>query len=426
MKAATRAILVLLLSPGPCSAEETLRQAWAIALSQNTTLQGARLEADALRSESDAVYSERLPAVSMRTGYLARTAQPGFKGMQPGVGAFAFPSAQQGAACYSAQATAPLWTAGRIERSIASAESRYSAGTAEVRWDEMRLRLEVAEAYVAVLRAEAWQAAAEQGLVAAGAEANNVAGRAAQQRASKSDVLASGVALAEAEHRARSSRSAMVSAIAAYNRLLGRPPHFVCRPVFPALPLLGVSLDQLTQDAAAARPDVQSLQATFDALKHESVRWHASMYPQVNAELGYAFEENEFQSQPGIGMAGVFVDWNVFDAGCRRHKSEAASGRAAATLAALRDLQSQIAVEVLRAWNERSDAIGAELVASAELAYAAELDRSNRQRSENGAATASQSLASCSALAEAQARHLEACTGRVLAELRLRYAAGTL
>ncbi|QDV75099.1 TolC family protein [Botrimarina mediterranea] len=426
MKAATRAILVILVSLGPCPAEETLPQAWGIAISQNPSLHGARLEAGALRQESEAVASGQWPAVSMRTGYLARTAQPGFRGSQPGVGVFAFPSAQQNAATYSAQLTAPLWTAGRIENSVASTESRYLAGAAGVRWEEMQLRLKVAEAYMAILCADAWQAAAEQALVAAQAESDNAVGRAAQQRASKTDVLAARVALEEAKHRANTSENAATAALAEYNQLLGRPPNFDCRPAFPALPLLGLSRDQMLQRAIAVRPDVRALQATFDSLKRESDSWRAAMYPQVNAELGYAFEDNDFQTRPGIGVAGVFVDWNVFDAGSRRHKSEAASGRAAATLAALRDLQSQIAVEVLRAWNSRSDAISAERAAAAGLDYAFELDRSIQQRCMTGAAMSSETIASRSSLAEARARYLEACTNRVLAELRLRYAAGML
>lgn len=428
MRSAALAIVVTVLAACACRGEETLVDAWRLAVARNSGLEASRLRTGAIWEDAQAAASERSPTASLRTGYLLRSSQPSFRGSQPGLSPtpISIPFAEQNAAKVSALAVAPIWTAGRLESSVAAANFRHSASAKSTRWAEMDLCMAVAEAYVAVLQAKASLSAAEQLLQCAESKATDVAQRGRQSRATDSEVLGSRLALAEALHETRKAENAVVTACAGYNQLLGRPTDFPVEAVEPVIPLLGESLEQLTQLAIDSRPDVQELQESARAHENDAAGWRASALPQLSAEAGFDYEENRFQSPQGIGTAGVYVDWNAFDAGKNRRKSSAASTRACAARAELKDLQSQIALEVLQAWRQRDDALGAERVAAQSLEYAEERDRSITQHRSQGVATESAALESGSAVVEARARYLYARTNRVLSQVRLRFVAGLL
>jgi outer membrane protein TolC len=66
---------------------------------------------------------------------------------------FQIPILQRNGAVYSATATLPIYTGGRIEHGIAAASSSLQATKLDEATYEQNLKLRVAEAYVNVLRA---------------------------------------------------------------------------------------------------------------------------------------------------------------------------------------------------------------------------------------------------------------------------------
>lgn len=423
------AILVVFVMPWTGLAVETLEDAWRVALANNDGLAVMRYESDAACYEAQAAAAKLSPTASVRTGYRFRSKAPAFQGSQPALGysSFQLPYAQQQAANFSVKATVPIWTGGRIENSVASACSAHKASVEASRWGEMQLLMAVAEAYVAVLQSQAACTAATQILQSAESQQLDTIERARQRRATDRHVLASRVAVMEARQRVVSTCNHRLNAIAAYNQLLGRPlSHHAAVDEPFAPPIQGSSLEDLTQTAMAARPDIHEIRRSIRVHEHDAAGWRAAAKPQVSAEVAYDFEENRYQSPEGLATAGVVVDWNVLDAGKRRRLSAASAKQAASMRAALRERQSQVALEVLHAWNGRSEAISAEHVATDALALAVEHERSVAQRAAQGLAVSADALAAKAALVEARALTVYARTNRVLAHVRLQFAAGKL
>lgn len=428
MRSVALTTLLLAAAAAPGGAVETLDDAWAVAVVNNAALTASRLRSEAARCDALAAASERLPSASLRSGYTHRSSEPSFLGSQPALGApsFALPFAQRNAASFSAQATTPLWTGGRIENSVAAATCRHAASQEGARWAEMQLRMAVAQAYIDVLQRQATLSAASELHASAQAEAADVAEQARQRRATDTQVMASRVAALRAEQQVRVARHALSSGEAAYNWLLGRPPRAPVELAEPNVVPWDKPLEEITAIATANRPDLAEARRTVQAYQRDAAGWRAARLPQVSAEVGFDYEQNRFQSPEGIGSAGVFVDWKVLDGGGRRRRSSAAAHQASAARAALQDLEAEIAVEVLNAWNGRDEARGAEQVSADALAHHIEHHRLIQQRESHGVVVAAQGLAARAALAEAHALYRHAHTSRLLADLRLRFVAGML
>ncbi len=420
-------ILLLLALTSDCRSAETLSQAWQAALAQNQGLAAVRFQVEAAHQDLLAAASERWPTAALRTGYLVRTSEPSFLSSQPdlGIPTLRLPYAQQEAASFSLRATTPLWSGGRIERKMDAAGSRLAASQEASRWEEMQLRILVAELYVGVLHAEQMVQVASQLLQSAQQNAVNTAEQLQKSRATDRDVMASRLAELEASQRLHNSQNSLSQARAAFNRALGRPHQAEVVLERPETPLLPQPLEQLTQYAVANRPDLLEAAQRVAALQNEAEACHAARMPQLNAEFAYGFEQNRYQTPEGIGTAGVYLDLDVIDSG-RSRRTCAARFRVSAAQAELRDRQSLAALEILEAWNHRSDAYREELVSTEALALAREHARWVNERATQGLAVGAESLEAEAGLVKAEARMINAHTHRVLSQLRLRLMAGLL
>lgn len=424
----TAALLALLLTAAPCAAVETLQQMWRLADARNPGMAASRLQAEALLSDSRAASASLAPSASVRTGYTVRNDQPSIVVSQPGLGypAFRLPSAQQQAASLSARASIPLWTAGRLENSVAASQARHNAACEAADWDEMRLRLAVTEAYLAVIQANASCDAAAGLLRSNESKAEDTQQRVVQRRATDQEVLEARVAVLEARQQLVRAENSRRNSIATLNQLLGRPLGQPCNLVEPFFTPLHESLAQLTDWAQANRPDVIEILHRIRMHEHDSRTRRAASKPQVSAQVGMDYEENRFQSPQGLASAGIYVDWTAFDAGCSRLQSDSAGKLAAAMRAELRERQNLVALELLKGWNERSEACNAEQLAAEALKLAQERHRSLESRFQQGIAVQADLQVTEARLVEARAQMVYARTDRIVSQARLRLVAGRL
>ena len=405
---------------------ESLEEAWQFARSHNPELAAAGLKHDATYFDLQATRSERLPSASFNSSYTVRSDSPSFRvpAVVPGFDRFAF--AQREAAAAQAQIQTPLYTSGRIKNAILGAEANLSSTHHESSATEMDLLLAIGNAYLTVLRTQRECQVAEQNVATLTAHEKEVESLFQQQRVPRNDLLAAQVTTATATQDRLRQQHQHESARAAYNRLLGRVLNTPFQLAELNLPSLPYSFAELEQLAWQRRPELLQLKASADARYFESQRLLATRRPQVSALGRYDFEENRFQTPQAITSAAVVVDWKPFDGGRSKRAAQAEQLRAARLNRLLEDLKSRVSLELLTTWNDRHEATQRREVSLRTLQQADENLRVSQLRYSRGMAVQSEVLDATSRRTQVIRDYHNAAYDVVLAELRLRHAAGIL
>ena len=234
-----------------------------------------------------------------------------------------------------ARVEVPLFTGGRVTAGIESAtQAARGAGLAQESY-EQDLRLQVATAYVDVLRARRALRAAESAVASLTAHANDVAVMVEREAVARNDLLAARVTLADAEQVRLRAENRHAMALAAYNRLLGEPmdrvPELAELPAdMAAAPLPAASVDELVERARASRRELAGLEARSLALAEQARSENASRWPQVGLHGRLPAPGEPGAGRRGLRPAGRRV---LLDA-LRRRPHQGARERAAAARAA--------------------------------------------------------------------------------------------
>lgn len=411
---------------------ETLGDAWSSALAADYRLAASRQAISAAEMRSAAASADRWPQVSVETVYTVRDNEPAFQFTAPALaglgfgGPLTFPYSQRDNFAAGATASLPLYTSGRIGHQIDAAQARLSSEHAEAERTELAIKMAVADAYVGVLRARQVAAVARQSYENMLAHERDVAQMYENEMAPQTDLLAAQVARAQARHREIQAQSQLDQACASFNRQLGRP--LAAQVAVEELPLspLHDNIDALTERAWANRPELSSLAAQAQSLRHQADATRAAHAPQIELRGSYAFAENDFQTPEGLAAAGVVLQYNVFDAGRRRYAAEADSLSADRALLLHEDQKRSIALEVRQAWLAAREAHSRIEVSREAVQQAAESLRVSRLRYSQGVGTNTEVL-------DAETRHVETARDHqlaiydyVLAVIRLRYVAGEI
>ena len=370
---------------------ENLGQAWSIALGINQGLQSQQAESIAQGLNLAAVRSARLPTVRSLNFEAFLTATPGIKATLPSAGGtaasatpgstlaalsgtpFTFPILGAGQRQLPTSITfagVPLYTGGKIRRSIDAASARVGAQRAEEYRTALDLKLTVAEAYVGVLRSNKDLEVARSNVTRLDAFARDVRNRREQGMAIKSDELAAEVSLANARLSEIQARTASESAWAAYNR-------YLCRPLDMVVPLDELSelppdadwkslaakatqpgaklgdeneVRALTDHALGARPELVGLSEQARGLGAQAEATRAGLMPQASFVVGYGWLGSNSLVPQGIGAAAFVVDWTITDSGATRRRAAALRQQECASLKRRSDVAADIALQVRTRW----------------------------------------------------------------------------
>ncbi len=405
---------------------ETLEQAWQQALAVDQQLMAGAASIDAAARELDAAAAQRYPLAGVSSQYTVRDNEPSFLITTPLLPyTFASPYQQAEDLSFEGRVDLPLYTGGRVTNQIATAECTVRATECQLARYRVDLKMRVAEDYVAVLRCE-------QEVLVAESHERSLAGHAHdtellhnQQRAPRNDLLAAQVALCDAQHQVIKARSELDAARAAYNRRLGRP---LTEPVqLAALEANAVAHDveRLTSQALAQREELKELDARIAAHRHRAESAAAENRAQVHVQGAYTFRENRFQTPEGITSAGLGVWWNLYDGGRAKNRSDAQLRQAQALAHGRADLQSQIQLEVRRAWLAVEETRQRLQVTRQAIERAEENLRVTRQRYATGMATNTDVLGAESLRIQTYRNHNNATYDAALSSLRLQHATGT-
>lgn len=364
------AAATLLRARSACA--ENLREAWEIANAVDRHLDSSRRLAVAAGFDHMAAKSERMPKLQTWTASAFLTSPLGApfatQSNTP------IPAAAQENFTFSLTTLGvPIYTGGRITNTIASKAAKVDAARADEFTTAIDLRLNVAVAYVGVLRAMRSLAVARSSVASLAAQARDVGNLVKEGRRVRNDLLAAQVSLANARQREIQQRNNLSIAWATYNRYLGRPlgtvvalddlsvgpiPTNAADAMEAAIPTEGVlkpedelEVHELTALALRNRSEPAQLLAQVEDNQAQARSQRAATRPQVHFYMVNIYQNTRFfPTQPDFGAAAFVLNWTPFDGGKARRTARAYEQRALAYCSQQADLASNIALQVRTAW----------------------------------------------------------------------------
>ena len=385
MKHLTHLLAASLILVSTQAGGETLEEAWTAALGAHRHIAAATANRNAATFELEQAEAARLPQLGLSGAYTALDEAPGFS-----FGGITTDPIFAGDDFFSAgaQINLPVYAGGAINAGVEAAEFGVSAASSQLAVVTQEIRLGAAEHYFAVLRAESAVTVAESYASSLRTHTDDTRSRFEYGDVPRNDFLAASVTLADAEQQLLQAQNNLDHARAAYNRFLGRPltdPVSLDRNVGVdnVLPS-GAGLQELISIAREQRHELDALDAHADSLMRQADRARAAARPQLALTGGYQYLENEFLTRDQFWMAGVAVRWNLFDGGQARKKSASLEQKAIAVDHNRADLDSQISLQVRRAWNDRIEAENRFTFATDAVAQSEENLRVVRERYQAG------------------------------------------
>ena len=418
------AIGVVMVLLSPVIMAETLEAAWATALEHNHQIKAAKANTSASEQQLQSAQGQQLPELNVSTGYTQYNQSPAAIANING-DTTQFATAQAGSAKAQAIVSVPVYTSGRISHNIDAAESTLEATQQQQETTELTLKMQVAEAYIGVLRAQSAVKVADSHVESLTADSKDVKDLFDQGIIANNDVLAADVALANAEQQQIKVKLQLDNAKTLYNRLLNRnlTDDVSLDSHLPDMP--SGTLDELTNNALKQRPELMVLNGQINALKQQAESVNASRLPQVNVNGGYQYQQNRYQAHEGLWMAGINMDWKLFD-GSSGHKSDALMSQALALREQHDDLVSQMALQVRQAWLEIEETKKRLETAKKTIAQADENLKVSTDRYQQGLTIHTEVLAAENLRLTSHDNLINAQYDMALGQLRLRYAVGIL
>ncbi len=416
---------LMLLNVSMTSAE-TLEQAWGLAIANNHLLKSAKAVTNASEHQLYSAQGQRLPELNIGGGYsqndklsIIRTQ---INGQGPNLD---LNVTQRGRANAQAMLSVPVFTSGRISRNIDAAEASLQAMQNNELATVLDIKMRVAEAYIAVLRAESSVQVAQSHVDSLTAHNQDVNNLFTQKIVARNDLLSSNVELANAKQRVVQALNQLDAFRSLYNQLLDRPlaTKVDLISIFPAIP--EGALTELSEQAGINRPELTMLSRQIESLEQQAKSVKAEVLPQISVDGGFRYQENRYQVNQGLWLASVNMEWRLFD-GTTRHKSNAVIRQAIALKDDFNDLRSQIDMQVRRAWMDIEETRNRIKVAEVAIEQAEENMKVTTRRYQQGFSTQTDVLRAEDLRTVTHDNYNNARYDRDLAILRLRRAIGIL
>ena len=327
---------------------ETLEDAWDSAINNNHQIKSAKADTSASEQQLQSAQGQRLPDFNVSSGYTQFSETPAVKAQIAGQSA-QFNASQSGSVKAQAIASVPIFTSGRISHNISAAEASLQAVQSNETTSVLNIKMQVAEAYITVLRMESALQVAQSHVDALGLHIKDVNNLFELGMVARNDVLAANVEWANAQQLVVQSSNQLDIARARYNQLLDRNLTDAVKltHLFPDAPQ--GNLNELSSSAIKQCPELVALAQQIEALGQQAQSVKAGLLPQVAVNGGYQYQENRYQAFQGLWMANVGMEWKLFD-GSSSHRSDALTRQAISLKEQRDDLSSMIGLQVRQAW----------------------------------------------------------------------------
>ncbi|MFZ2406752.1 MAG: TolC family protein [Methylobacter sp.] len=415
--------LLMFLAVTAASAE-TLEDAWDSAINNNHQIKSAKADTGASEQQLQSAKGQRLPDLNVSSGYTQYSETPAAKAQIAGQSA-QFSTSQAGSVKAQAIASVPLFTSGRISHNIDAAEASLQAVQSNETTSVLNIKMQVAEAYITVLRMESALQVAQSHADTLGLHIKDVNNLFDQGMVARNDVLAANVELVNAQQLVVQASNQLDIAKARYNQLLDRnlADQVTLAHQFPDAPQ--GTLNDLSGNALKQRPELVSLAQQIESLGQQAQGVKAGLLPQVSVNGGYQYQENRYQAFEGMWMANVGMDWKIFD-GSSGHRSDALTRQAIALKEQRDDLSSMIGLQVRQAWLDIQEAQKRIAVTQQAIAQADENLKVTTDRYQQGLSTNTDVLKAEDLRTTTHGNFNNANYDAALAALHLRRAVGVL
>jgi outer membrane protein TolC len=370
----------------------------------------------------------RSPHVSIGSSYNVRTDEQSvvIPSPAPLASPTTFPFVQDEGATLGGLVNVPLYTSGRIASAIDAAQCAEASAEEVVQSIHLDLKLAVAASFLAVLESKQMLHTAEKSLQSLKTHLANVEQLHGSDVAPLTDLLDARAAVANARQRHLSAGNELLLAEAEYNRRVGRPLTSPVSLQEPSIENVSGDLQSLLDAARGKRSELARIDFEAEALRNKAESIEATNRPHVFLGGTYWFEENRYRTPEGIGTLGVTALWNIYDGRHNAYQGAAYLQEAAALKCRRSGLSQEIELEIHRAWLKRAEHLQL-IEETAEAVRLAEENANNvQQRYRVGMATNAEVLAAETTRIQSLERLHRARYGAILAELKLRRAAGIL
>ena len=408
------------LSPAPAAAESMSAAADA-AVAASRPLKAAGSLSAAARENLDAAKAERMPSVTLSANHFRFES-----GLGMNVNLFGFsasvPVTENHTTGYAVSAALPLYTGGRISKLIEAGEAAADSASYVEKTTENEVRYQASLHYVAVAEAEALLRAAEKHEAAVASHQKQTEARLKKGMAVKTELYAAESALATAHDAVIAAKTALSTAEASYNRLLGRElDESVTLDPIPE-PLISETLPELTDDAVRSSTELASLSEQVKAADAAAGAARARNLPQAALVAGYGKQNGHYLTEERSSgwIAGVVVSWTIFDGGIGSSRAAASEKTAGALTDARAEAESVLRLDMRTAWLAWEETESRLNAAKSSLRFAEENLRVTSERYGAGLAPHTEVLDAESMRSAAEARVVHAASERVRAWLRIR------
>ncbi len=411
---------------------ESIEDAWRISLDNDFRLKAAAESTAAAEEYLSAAKSVRMPALKGEATYARLNTTPEAEITLPHLPVLTSPLLKDDTFLISQLAVSiPVFTSGRISHSIDSAAYTVKANREDAFKTIQDIKLQVAEAYVSVLRALKLLEVAQSNVRSLTAHETDVARMFQEGLVSKNDILAVSVALVDARQMTLQVENKVNMAKAVYNRLLRRPLSDDVElddlnPAFLADIASDRSYDVLIRNALESRSEIKGLANLANAHNANAKSIKASALPQILATGSFYHFDQMILAENNYWEAGLLVRWDIFDGGVIRHKASAEERKKQSVENQKMETESQIELQVRQAWLDTQETAKRIGVSEQALNQAEENLRVTRNRYAQELGNNTEVLDAETLRIKSRTNYTQAVYDAILADIRLKRAIGNL
>ena len=322
-----------------------------------------------------------------------------------------------------------IYDGGQTRLGVKTARLGRDLSAEDERLTRMTAIANVVRAYHGTVLAAASAKVADEAVRSAETDLNRAQAVREAGMSTNADVLSIKVHLAAMREEQIRRKSDLDVAVATLNDALGLPlaePHDLTTPL-TAVSFNQQSLEQYEKEAGASRPELHEARMASDLARTQGSAARASLLPQVGFHAGFETDRQTFADRGGANwLISASLRWNIFNGGADRARmNEAAYGLDRAR-ALEKQADSQVRLQVRRAYADFRSADERIDVAQATVSMAEESLRITKNRYDGGLSNVTDLLRTETALLEARNRRLAAIYDQRLAAVSLELAAGTL
>jgi len=321
----------------------------------------------------------------------------------------------------------PLYQGGALWAGKRQAASALEAASYNHDMSRQKLTLDVLTAYTGIHEARAQLKASREALRAAQQHAQISRAQRDQGMAVDSDVMAAEVHRLNAEVQLHRSENAVEDALDQLRVLLNMEPDqpLELGPI-PQIPPISGELEVVQQQALQSRPDLLALQAALEAQRAGIRVKQAAFYPSVQLMAQQEWNDTRLALENDNTLVAGVVHLNLFAGGTDRAAVDGARAQVKRMQYQLEAARRTYRAEVARAWRGREEARSRADAQTEAERQAAEALRIVELRYKAGLERTVDLLQAQARLDASRAQRIHTDFDLVLAEARLRIAAGQL